>query len=155
MLSNCRTCKRGLPGQQPVLGSGDQLREVCSGGGELFDLLLHSGQNLRRNMETNAFTPQEMNTRAPPEAFCSYLEKRTNRRLENQVGVEQEGAQEGLREGRQLGQDARQQQVDVKRVGQHVLRTGQQHADERTCGRRNGCFALRLVTCGRRTEAPD
>lgn len=62
-----------------------------------------------------------------------YLVKGANRRLKHQVGVEEERAQERLRIGRQLGQDARQQQVDVKRVGQHVLHTGQQHTDEWTC----------------------
>lgn len=36
----------GLPGQQPVLGSSDRVSEVCSGGGQVFDLLLHSGQYL-------------------------------------------------------------------------------------------------------------
>lgn len=62
-----------------------------------------------------------------------YLVKGANRRLKHQVGVEEERAQERLRIGRQLGQDARQQQVDVKRVGQHVLHTGQQNTDEWTC----------------------
>lgn len=62
-----------------------------------------------------------------------YLVKGANRWLKHQVGVEEEGAQERLRVGRQLGQDARQQQVDMERVGQHVLHTGQQHTDEWTC----------------------
>lgn len=54
-----RTCKRGLPGQQPVLRSGDQLGEVRSGGAELFDLLLHGGQNLRRTTETERLKHKE------------------------------------------------------------------------------------------------
>lgn len=148
-----RCCERRLPGQQPVLGGGDQLREVSSGGGELFNLLLHGGQNLGRTAEMRTLTLPTEATEDPE--ICSYLEERTDRRLENQVGVEQEGAQEGLRERRQLGQDARQQQVGLKRVGQHVLHAGQQHADERTCGRRNGGYALGLVTCGGNAETPD
>lgn len=63
-----------------------------------------------------------------------YLVKGANGRLEDQVGVEEEGAQQRLRVGRQLGQDARQQQVDMERVRQHVLHTRQQDTDKRTCG---------------------
>lgn len=64
---------------------------------------------------------------------CCYLVKGAHSRLENQVGVEEEGSQERLRVGRQLGQDARQQQVDVKRVRQHVLHAGQQHTHKGAC----------------------
>lgn len=83
--------------------------------------------------------PEEENERLAAAYMCVgtehtyYLVKGANRRLKHQVGVEEERAQERLRVGRQLGQDARQQQVDVKRVGQHVLHTGQQHADKWTC----------------------
>lgn len=38
-----------------MLGAGDELREVCSAGGELFDLLFDGGQNLRRNTEKRTF----------------------------------------------------------------------------------------------------
>lgn len=38
----------GLPGQQPVLGSSDHFSEVCSGGSQVFNLLLHSSQYLHR-----------------------------------------------------------------------------------------------------------
>lgn len=40
-----------------MLGAGDELREVVSGGGELFDLLLHGGQNLEEEHgEEGVFT---------------------------------------------------------------------------------------------------
>lgn len=38
----------GLPGQQPVLGIRDHFSKVCSGGSQVFNLLLHSGQYLHR-----------------------------------------------------------------------------------------------------------
>ena len=44
--------------------------------------------------------------------------------LEDHVGVEQEGAQEGLRVAGQLCDDANEQQVHVQRVLQHVLQLG-------------------------------
>lgn len=56
--------------------------------------------------------------------------------LEDHVGVEQEGAQEGLRVAGQLGHDARQQDVDVQRVLEHVLQLGKQNHDEGTLTRR-------------------
>lgn len=62
-----------------------------------------------------------------------YLVQGAHTWLEDYVGVEEEGAQEGLRVGCQLSQDAGQQQVDVKRVGQHVLQTRQQHTNKWTC----------------------
>lgn len=46
--SNITCCyEGGLPGQQPVLGSSDHFREVCSGGSHVFYLLLHGGQYLQ------------------------------------------------------------------------------------------------------------
>lgn len=50
-----------------------------------------------------------------------YLVERANTRLEDHVGVEEEGAQEWLRVAGQLGDDANKKQVDVQRVLQHVL----------------------------------
>lgn len=41
-------CVGGLSGQQPVLGSSDHFSEVYSGGRQVFNLLLHSGQYLHR-----------------------------------------------------------------------------------------------------------
>lgn len=64
-----------------------------------------------------------------------HLVERANGGLEDQVGVEEEGAQKRLRVSGQLCQDARQQQVGVHRVGQHVLQAGQQDADKGTCRR--------------------
>lgn len=69
--------------------------------------------------------------------YLCYLVKRANSRLKDQVSVEEEGAQERLRVGRQLGQDARQQQVDMKRVRRHVLQTRQQHTDKWSCREKN------------------
>lgn len=62
--------------------------------------------------------------------------------LEDHVGVEEEGAEQRLRVGCQLGQDASQQQVDVKRVGQHVLQTRQQHTHKWTYRERGTSFLL-------------
>lgn len=46
--SNITCCyEGGLPGQQPVLGSSDHFREVCSGGSQVFYLLFHGGQYLQ------------------------------------------------------------------------------------------------------------
>lgn len=50
------------------------------------------------------------------------------------VSAEQEGPQQGLWVRRQLGQDARHQQVHSYRVLQKVLQPRQQDADERTWG---------------------
>lgn len=69
-----------------------------------------------------------------------YLVEGAHCGLENQGGVEKEGAQQGLGVGSQLGQDARQQQVDVERVGQHVLHARQQHAHKGAC--RDKCHFL-------------
>lgn len=49
------------------------------------------------------------------------LVERADARLEDHVGVEEEGAQERLRVAGQLGDDADEKQVDVQRVLQHVL----------------------------------
>ena len=53
-----------------------------------------------------------------------YLVQGAHAGLEDHVGVEQEGAQEGLRIAGQLCDDANEQQVHVQRVLQHVLQLG-------------------------------
>lgn len=63
-----------------------------------------------------------------------YLVQGTDSGLKNQVGVEEEGAQQRLRVSRQLSQDTGQQQVDIQGVREHVLQSRQQHTDEGTCG---------------------
>lgn len=63
----------------------------------------------------------------------AYLVERADARLEDHVGVEEEGAQEWLRVAGQLGDDANQQQVDMQRVLQHILQLRQDHTDEWTC----------------------
>lgn len=67
-----------------------------------------------------------------------YLNEGLDAGLEDHVGVEQEGAQEGLRVAGQLGHDAREQDVDVQRVLEHVLQLGEQDHDERTLTGREG-----------------
>lgn len=62
----------------------------------------------------------------------AYLVERADTRLEDHVGVEEEGAQEWLRVAGQLGDDANQKQVDMQRVLQHVLQLRQDHTDEWT-----------------------
>lgn len=64
-----------------------------------------------------------------------YLNEGLDAGLEDHVGVEQEGAQEGLRVAGQLGHDAREQDVDVERVLEHVLQLGEQDHDEWTLSR--------------------
>lgn len=64
-------------------------------------------------------------SQAQQQTGLCYLVEGAHGGLEHQVGVEEEGAQQGLRVGGQLGQDARQQQIDVERVGQHVLHARQ------------------------------
>lgn len=68
-----------------------------------------------------------------------HLIKRANGGLKDQVGVEEEGAEKRLRIGGQLSHDPCQQQVDMKRVREHVLQAGQQHADEWTFRKRTEC----------------
>lgn len=51
----------------------------------------------------------------------TYLVEGADARLEDHVGVEEEGAQEWLRVAGQLGDDANKKQVDVQGVLQHVL----------------------------------
>lgn len=51
----------------------------------------------------------------------TYLVEGADARLEDHVGVEEEGAQEWLRVAGQLGDDADKKQVDVQGVLQHVL----------------------------------
>lgn len=61
-----------------------------------------------------------------------YLNEGLDAGLEDHVGVEQEGAQEGLRVAGQLGYDTREQDVDVERVLEHVLQLCKQNHHERT-----------------------
>lgn len=68
-------------------------------------------------------------------ACIAHLQQGLDTGLEDHVGVEQEGAQEGLRVAGQLCDDANEQQVHVQRVLQHVFQLGQDDADERACGR--------------------
>lgn len=65
-----------------------------------------------------------------------YLNEGLDAGLEDHVGVEQEGAQEGLRVAGQLGYDTREQDVDVERVLEHVLQLGKQNHYEWTWTRR-------------------
>lgn len=51
----------------------------------------------------------------------THLVERADARLEDHVGVEEEGAQEWLWVAGQLGDDANKKQVDMQRVLQHVL----------------------------------
>lgn len=67
-----------------------------------------------------------------------YLNEGLDAGLEDHVGVEQKGAQEGLRVAGQLGHDACQQDVDVQRVLEHVLQLGEQDHDEWTLTGREG-----------------
>lgn len=57
-------------------------------------------------------------------ACIAHLQQGLDTGLEDHVGVEQEGAQEGLRVAGQLCDDANEQQVHVQRVLQHVLQLG-------------------------------
>lgn len=75
-------------------------------------------------------------TPPPPHWPQGYLEEGLDAGLEDHVGVQQEGAQEGLWVAGELGQQPRQQEVDVERILQHVLQLGQQDAQEGACGHR-------------------
>lgn len=62
-----------------------------------------------------------------------YLDERLDAGLEDHVGVEQKRAEQRLRVTGQLSHDAREQDVDVQRVLEHVLQFGKEHDHERPC----------------------
>ena len=68
-----------------------------------------------------------------PSVSATYLDERLDAWLEDHVGVEEEGADERLRVAGQLEDHARQQDVHIQRVLQHVLQLGKQHHNKRPC----------------------
>lgn len=77
-------------------------------------------------------------TWGPMRTPCRYLQQGLDAGLENHVGVEQEGAEQGLGVAGKLGHEPREQHVHVQRVVRHVLQLGQQRRHEGTCAGSGG-----------------